>query len=202
MAHPPLILMGPLTVVPTPAAGLCQAQTPFWPPYQGSWPVTQGGQHTHLAALPLSCGDTAQPPADDPRHNPQVLGRPDASQPLHQWGEGPAGQMIPGASGGGSPERPAHAQTPPLGQPLPLTAPVTTTTTTTATTATPEPSQPLGSPDQPYAATCSLLDQLLASPDMQDKARAFLSPGAQEEDPLPPELPLSEEEFQALLDML
>lgn len=66
-----------------------------------------------------------------------------------------------------------------------------------------EPSAQPGPQQQHSAQTPSLLDELLAVTELQEKAQPFLNghPPA-EEPPGTLEGPLSEEEFQALLDML
>ena len=182
--HPPGTLACHWSTRPTLGGALPPTHPPLLPPYRGI--CQEHNEHTGMAALPFQ--DSPQPDPDNPKQQLQDLAQPGTSHAMQQWGEGP--QVVTARE---EPQeravlQPAHTDTHVWQQQV-LSAK--------------EPAPAPGQQHQRSAETSSLLDELLADAEVQEKAQPFLNGDLQaEEPPGTPEELLSGEEFQALLDML
>ncbi|XP_045659973.1 double homeobox protein 4C-like [Ursus americanus] len=158
--------------------------TPLCTPWQGQ--CQQQPEHPGMAPLPFQ--DYPQAPAANPCQGWQEAGPSGRDHAAQCWAQGSRLVVGTGQAPDGAALQPAHTETPGWLQQAHPTA---------GLSAAPDAQQ------QPSAEASSFFEELFSAADMEEDRHPILSGCLrQEEPPGPPEAPLSEDDFQALLAML
>lgn len=181
ISHPPQNLQRRAHTGTTVGVAVSPTHTPLWTPEQGTRREPRG-----KASLPFQ--GSPRPHPDNHGHRWQHVGQLGASPTLLGWAQVP---QVGGA--GGEPREGAGLPPAP-----------TETHLWQRQAPSNEESSPLPPQQQQSSSeTWGLLDELLSSTEIRQAACPFLSSDLQPVEPLgTPEVPLSHDEFQALLDML
>ena len=181
ISHPPQNLQRRAHTGTTVGVAVSPTHTPLWTPEQGTRREPRG-----KASLPFQ--GSPRPHPDNHGHRWQHVGQLGASPTLLGWAQVP---QVGGA--GGEPREGAGLPPAP-----------TETHLWQRQAPSNEESSPLPPQQQQSSSeTWGLLDELLSSTEVRQAACPFLSSDLQPVEPLgTPEVPLSHDEFQALLDML
>lgn len=157
---------------------------PLCTPWQGQ--CQQQPEHPGMAPLPFQ--DYPQAPAANPCQGWQEAGPSGRDHAAQCWAQGSRLVVGTGQAPDGAALQPAHTETPGWLQQAHPTA---------GLSAAPDAQQ------QPSAEVSSFFEELFSAAVMEEDRHPILSGCLrQEEPPGPPEAPLSEDDFQALLAML